>query len=140
MARTGGDYEYSDWPLVWRLTEEHAEAIARDFTKRIAELNAIVPACPAVEDSDRRWSFYERREKRARETAEAELGVGLDASFFVTAVPFYPVESPSLQSEAKPSASNPATDELNTSSTSNRTDARFSETAKAAEMKSEDER
>jgi hypothetical protein len=47
-----------------------------------------------------------------------------------------PAESPSPQSEAKPRAGNPATDDLNTSS-SNPTDARFSETAKAAEMKSE---
>lgn len=90
MARTGGDYEYTDWPAVWRPTQEHAEAVVRDFTKRIAELNAMIPACPEIDDSDKRWTLYERREKRARETAEAELGVGLEASFFAISVPYTP--------------------------------------------------
>jgi hypothetical protein len=110
MARTGGDYEYTDWPVIWRPTQEHAEAVARDFTKRIAELNAIVPPCPGISDSERRWAFYERREKRARETAEAELGVGLDASFFIASVAFDPAES-SAHSPSEASASAPATDE-----------------------------
>jgi hypothetical protein len=90
MARTGGDYEYCDGPLVWRPSQEHAEAVVRDFAKRIAELKASVPPCPAVEDSDKRWSFYERREKRAREAAVDEIGVGLDATFFALRVDYDP--------------------------------------------------
>lgn len=81
MARTGGSYEYTDWPIEWRWTEAAAEARVAELTELIKALAATVPPCPEIGDADGRWDDYMAKEAAARIKAE-DLGAGLDAAFF----------------------------------------------------------